>query len=66
MRFQTHPALLNRTLALAAVLALLAAVTMFAALRAHGDNGFVVSSPTWHPSSANVVTAPSRPIHLGR
>ncbi len=66
MRFQTHPALLNRTLALAALIALLAAVTTFAALGAHGDNGFVVSSPTWHPSSANVVTVPPRLIHLGR
>jgi hypothetical protein len=66
MRFQTHPALLNRTLVLAALIALLAAVTAFAALRAHSDTGFSVSSPAPNATSSNVVTVPAPGIRLGR
>ena len=66
MRFHTHQALLNRTLALAALIALLAAVTTFAALRAHSDTGFVVSSPAQNTTSAKAVTVPAPGIRLGR
>jgi hypothetical protein len=66
MRYPIHQALLHRTLALAALIILLAAATAVAALRAHSDTSFAVSRPASNATSAEAMTIPSRPIHLGR
>jgi hypothetical protein len=72
--FHTHQALLHRTLALAALVALLAAATSIAAeralsclvLRGHTETSFVVSGPAQNATPAKALTIPARPIRLGR